>query len=1198
MRNCTTCDFQNPAETDICLNCGAPLGIRCPVCGQTIPAENSFCDQCGAAVITTRPAPAAVSRAREVRQNLQALMPTSLAQKIAAAAGEILGEQREVTVLYINVMHATSLPHRLDNEDTYLLLDEALTLLVEVAFKYEGTIDKFTGDGLIVLFGAPVAHENDPERAVRAALEMQTIFESWRTDVKETRGFVFQMRLGINTGTVVAGKVGNDLHMEYTVVGETVNLTYHLQLTAEPDTLLVSAETYQRNRTRFEFKKLPVLSIEWLPQPIQAYQLLGQRKGSEALIEYAYLQAPLIGRAHYLAQLQQALAKVGKERQSGLALISGEAGIGKSRLVAEFRRKIELEGISVYQGHCLTYARQTSLWVVAQVVRDIIGLSESDSPENQRKALALYLARQGVVQPDIKPYLTYVLGLHHQEPELETSLRQLEPAMLQRQTYAALRQLFLAVIQSGPVVFIFEDLHWVDLASRDFLEYLIRTTDEASLLLLLVARRIDGESTLEPLVAAAGQTPARLTDLKLQSLSAAEGQQLADQLIPQNSPEAWLLKQRIITRAEGNPLYLEEIIRMLIDRGGLVRDPAGDSWQVTPLANELLKTVPGNVRGLVLARFDRLSEGIRRILQKAAVVGNAFPVSLIQPLFDTRIEALNVQLRELVERQFINAAPFRSEPGYTFKHALLQETIYDTLLKRDRAKIHTQVAKAIENSSLWLAEEQAEMLAHHYAQGTNPAEAVPYLIIAGDNSARRCAFDTAIAHYRRAVSLMPNQPDNPTKEFFEARLGLGRSLILVGQFSEAEQCFAEVLVALWRSDLGTNHTLLRPILHESLRQMADIRQREGDFERAMAYLEGSLQMLDEDSAPEEPELWQSLSDRMAWIRFRQGKLDEARKVALEATTKPNGTQHADPVRLASLYNTLGGISWQQGHFDEAVGYVNQSLELYDSVGYLWGTATAYGNLGVLYNSMGKWLNAAEYHERAQAVHQIIGNPQGQAVSFDNLGILNMYLGKHEEALQDLGRGLSIRKRLGESWGIAQSHVNLAHLALIQSDLKEAVARVQIALTMAEEIGSVEIQSFARWVLALIQTETDQLQAAQQSAEEALEMARSAGLLEREIECLRVLGVVQTRSKKFDEAELSLRQSVELAIDQNHPYLQGQALYELGRLYLTLSQMDEPAANEWQAKARASQSEAANLFQSLGAAHDLQLTEEIISQIDK
>ena len=1197
MRHCTICDFQNPVETELCLNCGAALSSTCPVCGHAVPATNNFCNQCGAALSAHQPKPAAVSRAREVRQNLRALMPTTLAQKISATAGDILGEQREVTVLYINVMHSTDRLHPLDNEDSYLLLDEALRFLVEVAYKYEGTIDKFTGDGLIVLFGAPLAHENDPERAVRAALEMQTIFQTWRTEVKQARGFDFQMRVGINTGTVIAGKIGNDLHMEYTVIGETVNLAYHLQLTAQPDTLIVSPETYQRTRSLFEYKMLPALTIKWLPQPTQTFQLLSPRKKSETAADRPYLQTPMIGRSHTLGQLQHTLAKMREEKLTHVTLISGEAGIGKSRLVTEFRQMVEMEQVGIYQGNCLTYARQAPLWVIAEILRDIIGLSESDPPETKRDTLTAFLSQHNLAQPEILPYLVYVLGLPQKEAELEERLRQLEPTVLQRQTHAALRQLFLTEARVRPTILIFEDLHWIDLASRDFLEYLIQTTDEVWLLLILVARNIEGEPTLEPLVATARLLPARLTELKLQALSTAEGQLLIDQLIPQVTTDAWRLKQRVIARTEGNPFYIEEIIRMLIDRGGLVRDPANGTWQVTPQANDLLETVPDSVKGLILARFDRLPEGLRRILQKVSILGDAFPTNLLQSLFNTPLETMALQLGQLENRQFLAAAPFRSEPGYTFKHALLRETIYDTLLKRDRARIHTQIARAIKDSLLWLPEEQAEMLAYHYTQGSDPIQAVPYLLTAAKNAAQRCAFDTSIVHYRQAISILPEQSGDQEKAFFEARFGLGRVLKFVGQFDEATGCYTQGLLSLWRSDLATNPTLLKPILIDSLRQLADIRQREGDYDRAMGYLEIAFQLLGENSPKEQPELWQSVIDRMSWVMFRRGSLAEARKLALEAVAKLGDTNQTDPLTAASLYNTLGGIAWLQGQFDEAVTYVKQSLEFYESVGYLWGSATAYGNLGVLYNSMGKWLRASEYHERAQAVQQIIGNPQGQAVCFDNLGILNMYLGKHEEALQDLNQGLSIRTRLGDNWGIAQSRVNLAHLALVQSDFEQAATHAKTALSLSESLGSAEIQTHARWIVALVQADTGQLQDALLTAGEALEMAQSAAFLEKEIECLRVLGVIQARSQRFDEAETTLRRSVELAIAQNHPYLQGQALYELGRLYLSWSQMDHSGADEWRSKALATLSEAVSLFESLGAAHDLKLATEVMSQIE-
>ena len=246
--------------------------------------------------------------------------------------------------------------------------------------------------------------------------------------------------------------------------------------------------------------------------------------------------------------------------------------------------------------------------------------------------------------------------------------------------------------------------------------------------------------------------------------------------------------------------------------------------------------------------------------------------------------------------------------------------------------------------------------------------------------------------------------------------------------------------------------------------------------------------------------------------------------------------------------------------------------------------------------MGNWLRASEYHERAQAVQQIIGNPQGQAVCFDNLGILKMYLGKHEEALQILNQGLSIRTRLGDNWGTAQSHVNLAHLALVQSDREQATAHAKTAQTLSDRIGSGETQTHARWILALIQADTGRLQEARQTVTEALEMARASGLLEREIECLRVLGILQTRSGSFEEAEISLRCSVDLAKEQNNPYLQGQALYELGRLYQQVYRHNNSHPEIWSSKALRNLGEATSIFETLGATYDLKLVRDTTNQV--
>jgi predicted ATPase/class 3 adenylate cyclase len=1124
-------------------------------------------------------------------------MPKALAEKINAASVKIAGERREVTVLFLDVTNFTAAAHLMDSEDVYVLIDEAMSLLIEVIYKYEGTIDKFTGDGLMALFGAPVAHENDPERAIRAALEMQSIVGTWRTGIKQRYGLDFQTRIGINTGSVIAGNLGSDLHMEYTVIGDTVNLASRLETAAKPDTILVSAETYQCTEPLFEFEALPPLMVKGMPDPILTYQPLSLREKPEGGRGLPGLQAPLVGRVSDLARLQEALTHVRQDGHSQIVLLTGQAGLGKSRLVAEFRRSLDSAETRVYQGNCLTYARSTSFHLVAELLRNLFHLSESDPEELQQQVVQTYLDQLNLAQTDILPYLLHVLGLPQLQPQLEDRLRLLEPAMLQRQTHAALRQLFLAEARLGPTVLIFEDLHWLDPASREFLQYLIQTTEEAPLLLIMVSREAERNTILQPLLAAARQEPERLVDLPLAALSASEGQALADYLISQTSAEAQTVKQHIVARAEGNPFYVEEIIRMLIDQGGLQRTTANDSWKITPQANDLLQTVPGTVRGLILARFDRLPETVRWLLQKAAVLGSSFPTSLLHQLADTGPDTTTVQLSQLEARQFLTGAPFRAQPGYTFQHALLQETLYHTLLKRDRRQIHLQVAQIIEASSLWQPEEQAELLVYHYAESNSPAQALPHLITAAGNAARRCAYETAVRHYRQAMTLLPAQPDDLSPDFFQVRLGLGRSLKYVGEFSAASQVLSEAIEHLRGFDLPTRSTSWQPLLVEGLRQLADVQQRQGSYDEALIHLETGLQVLGEAASEEEPRLWRALLDRMAWIRFRQGQLTEAFDLANQATANLDPADTDDPIRLASLHNTLGGVSWQQGQLAEAVAYVERSLALYERVGYSWGQGIAYANLGILAYTQGRWAEAADYYEQAYAWHENIGDLQHQAINLENLGILHTVMGNHETARQELESSLSIRQRLGDTWGTAQSHVNLAYLALVQARFDAAETHAQTTLILSQTIGSsAEIEVPARWCLALVQAEHGQLEAGLQSARQAVEMARSAGFLEGETDSLRVLGSLNARAGHYTQAETFLRNSIKLSSQQKMRYRHGLALLELGSVYLSRFRIDEANRDQWQAQALDTLNEAVRQFESLGAAHDLHLAQTVLTQL--
>ena len=342
--------------------------------------------------------------------------------------------------------------------------------------------------------------------------------------------------------------------------------------------------------------------------------------------------------------------------------------------------------------------------------------------------------------------------------------------------------------------------------------------------------------------------------------------------------------------------------------------------------------------------------------------------------------------------------------------------------------------------------------------------------------------------------------------------------------------------------MAQDETILWLILVEGLQQLADVRQREGSYDEALTYLEAGLQVLGESGAQDQPDLWYALLDRMAWIRFRQGQLDEASALVHLATANLDIERTVDSIKLASLYNTMGGIYWQQGHLNEAVDYVQRSLKLYETTRYAWGRAVAYGNLGVLYDTMGNWPKAVEYYDQAYALQENIGDRQNQALNLINLGMAHMRMGKHHQARHIFEAGLALAQSIGDSWGEALCNTCLAELNIAQDNFDHARPYVEQALAIADDIGSSEIQVQARRFLALILAKKDpELKASLKLAEQALTLSKKDKLLAEEADCHRVYGVLFTQLGQYTQAEDHLQNSVTLALQQNDPYSHGHAL---------------------------------------------------------
>ncbi len=1144
---------------------------RCPSCAGVIERSDRFCRNCGERLVQAAPI---------------APDPAVVTQSVPEAS-----TRREVTVVFVDVTNFTATSRELDSEEVFVWMDDTLRVLAEVVLHYEGTIDKYTGDGMMALFGAPIAHENDPERAVRAGLEMQAVLEPLRDQIRERQGIDFRVRIGINTGSVVAGHLGGDQHAEYTVLGDAVNIAARLEKAALPGTVLVSTSTYERTSKLFRYEPMPPLLVKGVDLPLQTYRPLPSDSRLVTMRGLAGLRSSMVGRAADLKALQQVLEHVEQSGRSRLAIITGEAGIGKSRLIAELRQSAAEAPFRFFQGACLAHTRSTPLWIVADLIRDIVGLSATEPALTQREQLFAYVIAHGLVADDLLPFLLHALGLEAALTDYEPLLRALDAVMLQNQTHAVVRQLLLAEAAIVPCVLIFDDLHWIDQASRVFLEYLLQTTPDAPIATVLVARESARVTVIDRIVAALPRDEQPPTNILLAELSEPDSHRLIYQLLGNSTDEVAPVAHLIAQRAEGNPFYIEELIRMVIDRGGLVAD--SDRWHVTPNTQAILRDVPPNLQSLILARFDQLPIAYRTVLQSAAVLGRSFPAPLIDQLGrDERVSSLDL-LHDLVERQYLFEEPFGAEQGFAFRHVLIQDAIYGTIMRRERLILHERAAEAIAQGKYWPPDEQAEVLAYHYTEGPQPDRAIPLLLNIAESAARRYANDTAIHRYREAIALMQEYPASYGAMAIRARLGLGRSLKFTGNLDESSQMLGEALDRLHVVQMIRSIWLATMV--DVLGDLADVRFHAGALDQAVAYLEQGLAVLGSTAAQAYPQLWRVLMNRLAYVRLRQGDLERAFDLAYEATRDADNTD--DIQTLANLYSTLGGVRYEQGQLTEAAQYVERSLDLNQRLNYPWGMANCYTNLGILYYAQGLWQKAVERFSRSDMLRKEIGYVVGQALNRTNLGLLHMALGEHEQARADFETSLAISQRLGDDYGIIRATLGMAHLAVTQAHYSQANILIQQAEGLLGAAGEDEAIQ-VRWLRALILGATGDLPGGIELAGTALEMARSAGISEQEVESLRVLGHLQRMAHHYAAAQQSLRDLVDLCAQRDDPYQHGLALLELGLLYVNTAQSDGRSIVSEPERIAAQQilNQASTYFTRLGARYDLDIAQQALARI--
>ena len=598
----------------------------CPRCDAAVAPDARFCASCGQSLGDAAPTDDAT------RSRLVASAPAPLIEKMRSA--RMTGERKPVTALFADVVGSTALAEQMDPEDWTQILNEAFELMSSAVFRYEGTIAQLQGDAMLAFFGAPVAHEDDPERAILAALDMIEVIDEFTRQLRQTHGIDFRIRAGINTGPVVVGNVGTDLRYEYTALGDAVNVAARMQTAAEPGTVLVTANTERLTGGAFEVADLGEIEVKGKSEPVHAYRVVRRRdvaRGRRGLGPVG-LESPMIGRDGALETLRSLLGIV-RAGRGRVTFVLGEPGIGKSRLLAEFRR-IALDGEPVpaawVEGRCVSYGRNVPYHLLIDLVRTMLGVPVAASEGEARRVLdAEVAARLGEADSaDTAPYLAHLLALPLRPDEADRA--RLDPDVLQSRYAAAIHRLVRQISEDTPIVLVCEDIHWADAASIDVLRQMLPLVTQHPVLFLGAMRAetdSGGWALLREVRELFGDA---LTELRLEPLTEAESRELVGRLLAIESlPDE--VREKILARAEGNPFFVEEVVRMLIERGVIER--TGGRWIAAAGVGAI--DIPETLHGLLLARIDQLPETAKRSLRVASVIGRQFPVRVLEQVLGT-----------------------------------------------------------------------------------------------------------------------------------------------------------------------------------------------------------------------------------------------------------------------------------------------------------------------------------------------------------------------------------------------------------------------------------------------------------------------------------------------------------------------------------------------------------------------------------
>jgi class 3 adenylate cyclase/tetratricopeptide (TPR) repeat protein len=756
---CPRCQAENREGRRFCGDCGLSFASACPSCGFLNEGNEKFCGGCGKARA------AAATPAEPRYTSPHSYTPKHLAEKILTSKGALEGERKQVTVLFADLKGSMELLADRDPEEARKILDPVLERMMEAVHRYEGTVNQVMGDGIMALFGAPLAHEDHAVRACYAALRMQDVVKAYAEDVRRREGIPIQIRVGLNSGEVVVRSIGSDLHMDYTAVGQTTNLAARMEQMATPGSILVAQDTLNLAEGYVVVRPLGPMPVKGLAAPVEVYEVTGASAVRSRLHAAAARGLTrFVGRESEVEQLRQAMERARDGRGQVVAVV-GEPGVGKSRLYWEFTHSHRTVGWLIIESSSVSYGKATAFLPIIELLRTYFQLEVRDDARRIReKVTGKLLSLDRALEPSL-PALLWLLDAPAEDPEWS----RLDPLLRRQQTLDGVKRLLLRETQVQPVVVLFEDLHWIDAETQALLDGLVESLPTARLL-LLVNYRPEYQHGWN------GKTYYR--QLRIDPLPPESAEQLLEALLGAD-PELHSLKRMLIERTEGNPFFLEESVRTLVETKVL----SGERGAYRAARTATAFQMPATAQAILAARIDRLSPEDKRLLQAAAVIGKDVPFGLLEAIAELSAEALRRGLVHLQAGEFLYEARLFPDLEYTFKHALTHDVTYGTLLHDRRRTLHARIVDRIEQLAPDRLVEHAERLAYHAVRGEAWAKAVGYCRQAAGKAMARAAHREAAGHLDEAMGALAHLPEDAgtLAQAIDVRIELRHALWPLGE---------------------------------------------------------------------------------------------------------------------------------------------------------------------------------------------------------------------------------------------------------------------------------------------------------------------------------------------------------------------------------------------------------------------------------